>query len=77
MSQPLPLRDVQTEVDQRDAEHRKDQSQRRVYQVLDDAPEDARRIEGWARIFGSGCPIRLEYRGQSFGYRRHLLLDHR
>ena len=45
-SERLPLRDVQTEVDQRDAEHREYQPKRRVYEALDEAPEDACRVEG-------------------------------
>lgn len=77
MSQSLPLCDVQTEVDQGDTRSRENQPQRRVYQVLDEGPEDARRIEGWSRIFGGGRSFRLEYRGQLLGQRGHLLLEYR
>ena len=42
---PLPLCDVQAEVDQHDTDHRKDQPQRAIYQVLDQAPQNIRGIK--------------------------------
>lgn len=63
-SQPLPLRDVQTQVNQRDTEHREYQPQRRAHEALDEAPEDARRIEGWSCTLGSGGSFRSEHRRQ-------------
>ena len=47
----MPLGDVQAEVDQCNTDHRNDQPQRGVYQVLDQAPQDFCQVESRSRPF--------------------------